>query len=151
MYDRGSRISLQKNSKPVDHHPYRTNPRAQEVIDKCVENMEYVGIIEKKPSRWGSPVCIVAEVDVSPRFCIDYRTTINKFLVRETWPMPDIESHIDTVGGANFIIVCDVQSAYWQIPIAKKDRHKTEFVTSKGKYVFKVLPFGIANIAPWIF
>ena len=64
--------------------------------------------------------------------------------------MPDIESHIDTVGGANFITVCDVQSAYWQIPIAQKDRHKTAFVTSKGKYVFKVLPFGIAN-APWIF
>ena len=64
--------------------------------------------------------------------------------------MPDIESHIDTVGGANFITVCDVQSAYWQIPIAQKDRHKTAFVTSKGKYVFKVLPFGITN-APWIF
>ena len=27
---------LQKNTKPVDRHPYRTNPRAQEVIDKCV-------------------------------------------------------------------------------------------------------------------
>ena len=64
--------------------------------------------------------------------------------------MPDIESHIDTVGGANFITVCDVQSVNWQIPIARKDRHKTAFVTSKGKYVFKVLPFGIANV-PWIF
>ena len=64
--------------------------------------------------------------------------------------MPDIESHIDTVGGTKFITECDIQSAYWQIPIAKKDRHKTAFVTSKGKYVFKVLPFGIAN-APWIF
>ena len=64
--------------------------------------------------------------------------------------MPDIESHIDTVGGAKFIIVCDVQSTYWQVPIAKKDCHKTAFVTSKGKYVFKVLPLGIAN-APWIF
>ena len=64
--------------------------------------------------------------------------------------MPDIESHIDTVGGANFITVCNAQSAYWQIPIAQKNRHKTAFVTSKGKYVFKVLPFGIAN-ARWIF
>ena len=64
--------------------------------------------------------------------------------------MPDIESQIDTVGGANFITVCDVQSAYWQILIAKKDCHKTAFITSKDKYVFKVLLFGIAN-APWIF
>ena len=82
------------------------------------------------------------------RFCVDYRTTINKFLVR--WPMPDFESHIDTVGGANFITVYDLQSAYWQIPIAKKGCHKTAFITSKGKYVYKVLLFGIAN-APWIF
>ena len=141
---------LQKNTKPVDRHPYTTNPRAQKAIDKWVNDMEETGIIEKTLSEWGSPVCIVAKADGSPRFCVDYRTTINKFLVRETWPMPDIKSHIDTVSGASYIKACDVQSAYWQIPIAQKDRHKTAFVTSKGKYVFKVLPFGIAN-APWIF
>ena len=145
-----ARFPLQKDTKPVERHPYRTNPRAQKVIDKCVDYMQAIDIIEKRPSQWGSPVCIVAKADGSPRFCVDYRATINKFLVRETWPMPDIESHIDTVGGANFITVCDVQSAYWQIPIAPKDRHKTAFVTSKGKYVFKVLSFGVAN-APWIF
>ena len=146
-----AKFSSQKNTKPVDRHPYRTIPRAHEVTDKCVDNMESEGIIEKKlMSEWGSLVCIVAKADGSPRFCVDYRTTINKFLVRETWPMPDIESHIDTVGGANFFTVCDVQSAYWQISIAQKDHNKTAFITSKGKYVFKVLPFGIAN-APWIF
>ena len=64
--------------------------------------------------------------------------------------MPDIESHFDTVGGAKFITVCDVQRVYWQIPIAEKDGHKTAFVNSKSKYVFKVLPFGIDN-APWVF
>ena len=74
-------FSLQKHTKPVDHHPYRTNPRAHEVIDKCVESMESDGIIEKSPSAWGSPVCIVAKADGCPRFCVDYRTTINKFLV----------------------------------------------------------------------
>ena len=75
---------LQKNTKPVDGHPHRTNPRAQEVIDKCVESMESVGIIEKSPSAWGSPVCIIAKADGAPRLCVDYRNTINKFIVRET-------------------------------------------------------------------
>ena len=115
------------------------------MIGKCVDDMESADIIDKKLIEWGSPVCIVAKADGSSRFCVDYRTTINKFLVRETWPMPDIESHIDTVRGANFITVCDVQRAYWQITIAQKNRHKTAFITSKGKYIFKVLPFGIAN------
>ena len=39
--------------------------------------------------------------------------------------MPNIECHIDTVRGAEYITVCDVQSTYWQIPIAKKDCPKT--------------------------
>ena len=51
--------------------------------------------------------------------------------------MPDIESHTDTVGGTKFITECDIQRAYWQIHIAKKDCQNTAFVTSKGKYVGK--------------
>ena len=82
------------------------------MVDKCVESMNSVGIIEKSPSAWGSSVCIAAKADGAPRFCVDYRNTIYKFLVRETWPMPDNESHIDTVGGRKFITICDVQSAY---------------------------------------
>ena len=108
-----TKYPLQIHAKPVDHLLYRTNPRAQEGIDKCVESMESNGIIEKHPSAWGSPVCIVAKADGLPRLCVDYRTTIYKFLVRETWPMPDIEYHIVTVDGAKFITVYDVQSAYW--------------------------------------
>ena len=76
-------------------------------------------------------MCIVAKAGGSPHFCVDYKYTI------------------DTVGGAEYITICDIQSAYWQIPI-DKDCHKPASVTSKGKYVFKVLPFGIAN-APWVF
>ena len=68
-----AKFPLQKNTKPVDRHPYRTSPRAQGVIDKCVEYMESVG-------AWASPVCIVAKADGSPRFCVDYRTTLTSSL-----------------------------------------------------------------------
>ncbi|CAB1120736.1 unnamed protein product [Ectocarpus sp. CCAP 1310/34] len=64
--------------------------------------------------------------------------------------MPEMASHIDTVAGAKFITVCDVQSAYHQIPIAEEEQDKTAFVTRNGKWVFKRLPFGIAN-APFLF
>ena len=55
--------------------------------------------------------------------------------------MPDIESHIDTVGDAKFITVCDIQSAYHQIGVKADEQDKTAFVTHKGKWVFKRLPF----------
>ena len=70
----------QKQAKPVDHHPYRTNPRAQKVIDKCLDSIESDGAMEKRPSAGGSPVCIVAKADGSPRFCVDYRNIINSSL-----------------------------------------------------------------------
>ena len=39
--------------------------------------------------------------------------------------MPNLESHLDTVGGARYITVCDVQNAYHQIPIAASEQEKT--------------------------
>ena len=69
---------LQPGTQPVDRSAYRTNPRVQQVIDKCVKQMETDGIIEQRPSPWGSAVTIVAKADGTPRFCVDYRSTINK-------------------------------------------------------------------------
>ena len=135
-----AKFPLQEQAKPVDHHPYRTNPREQEVVDKYVESMESDGIIEKSPSAWGSPVCIVAKDGGSPRFCVDYRININNFSVRGKRSMPNIECHIDTVRGAEYITVCDVQSTYWQIPIVKKDCPKTAPVTSKPNTSLKFYP-----------
>lgn len=141
---------LEPGTRPVDRAPYRANPRVQETIDKCVNQMEKDGIIEQRPSPWGSAVTIVAKKDGTPRFCVDYRSTINKSLIKKSWPMPQVQAHLDTVGGARYITVCDVQNAYHQIPIAASEQDKTAFVTQNGKWVFKRLPFGIAN-APFLF
>ena len=81
----------------------------------------------------------------SPRFCVDYRNTLNRHIVRKTWPMPNIESHLDAVGGAKFITVADVQSAFHQLPVADLDIESTAFVTEKGKYCFKRMSFGVCN------
>ena len=66
--------------------------------------------------------------------------------------MPNLESRLDTVGGARYLLVtvCDVQNAYHQIPVAAFEQDKTASVTPDGKWVFKQLPFGIAN-APFLF
>ena len=68
--------------------------------------MDSDGIIEKVPAHGDHLFVLLQKL-------MDHRvSTINKFLVRETWPMPNIEFHTDTVGCAKFITVCDVQSAY---------------------------------------
>lgn len=142
---------LEPGTRPVNRAPYRANPRVQEVSVECMQEMEEAGIVEQRASPWGSAVTLVAKADGTPRFCVDYRTTVNRYLVRRSWPTPEMASHIDTVAGAEYITVCDVQSAYHQLPITdKNEQDETAFVTRNGKWVFKRLPFGIAN-APFLF
>ena len=93
---------------------------------------------------------IVARKDGQPRFCVDYRSTLNKHLIPQTWPMANLEDIVDTVGGAQFIRVADVQSAYCQIPVDPDHIESTAFVTNSGKYCYKRMPFGVCN-APWLF
>ena len=49
------------------------------------------GVIEKRPSPWGSPVtAVVAKKNGSQRISVDYRHTLNHYTVRESRPLPDI-------------------------------------------------------------
>ena len=41
---------LEPGARPVNRTPYRANPRVQETIDECVNQMEQDGIIEQRPS-----------------------------------------------------------------------------------------------------
>ena len=67
-------FALEPGTRPVNRTPYRANPRVQDTIDKCVTQMEQDGIIEQRPSPWGSAVIIVGKSDGTPRFCVDYRS-----------------------------------------------------------------------------
>ena len=91
---------LPNNTKPARRRPYRANPRTEAVTNKCVQGLLDDDIIVERSSPWGSPGSIVARKDGQPRFCVDYRSTINKHLIRKTLPTANLEDNIDMVGGA---------------------------------------------------
>ena len=70
------------------------------------------GIIEERPSPWGSPCTLVAKKNGSPRFCVDYCHTLNRHIVRKSWPLPNLDSCLDAVGGIKFIATADVLSEF---------------------------------------
>ncbi|KAL5517048.1 hypothetical protein EMCRGX_G002515 [Ephydatia muelleri] len=80
------------------------------------------------------------------RFCIDYRR-LNAVTQVEAYPMPRIDDIIDRLGKARFISTLDLTRGYWQMPVPTEDWAKTAFVTRKGLYQFKMMPFGL-NGAP---
>ena len=79
------------------------------------------------------------------RLCIDYRR-LNGLTTKGKFPLPKIDTCLDTLNGCEFFSSCDLRWGYWQTEIDERDRDKTAFVTRKGQWRFKVLSFGLANV-----
>ena len=98
---------------------------------KVLTNMLEAEVIEPSKSEWASPPVLVRKKDQSWRYCIDFRY-LNSVTVRDSYPLPLISECIDNLAGMKWFCALDMNSGYWQIPIAEEDRDKTAFVTKYG-------------------
>ena len=62
--------------EPVHSKPYPIPHAMQETVDKELENMLQMGIIEPSTSPYASPIVVVRKPDGSNRVCVDYRNLI---------------------------------------------------------------------------
>ena len=76
--------------------------------------------------------------------CIDYRA-LNKILVKNRYPLPQIHELIDNLKGAKFFTKLDLKLGYHEIPIKSTDVWKTGFKTKEGLFEWLVMPFDLTN------
>ena len=81
--------------------------------------------IRPSVSPWGAPVLFVKKKDGTLRLCIDYRQ-LNKFIVKNKYPLPRIDDLFDQLKGASIFLKIDLRSGYHQLRIKHADVHKTE-------------------------
>jgi hypothetical protein len=74
---------------------------------------------------------------------VDYRL-LNKKLIFDAFPMPNVECAFDNFGKATIFSVLDHNLAYYQIPLPAKSRKATAFSTPFGLFEFTKLPMGIS-------
>ena len=60
-------------------------------------------------------------------------------------PLPRIETCLDALGGSKFLSTFDLMSGYDQVRMDPADVDKRSFVTHKGTFRVKALPFGLTN------
>jgi len=128
------------NFAQLHRHPTTQLP----VIDKHVQHMLDHNVIEPAASPWCSNVVMVRKQDGTMRLCVDYRK-LNSLTTKDKFPLPKIDTCLDTLNGCEYFSTCDLHWGYWQTEINERDRDKTAFVTCKGQWWFKVLSFGLAN------
>ena len=78
------------------------------------------------------------------RMCVDF-TDLNKACPKDTFPLPRIDQLVDSTAGHRLLTFMDAFSGYNQIMMDDADQKKTSFITSKGLFCYKVMPFGLKN------
>ena len=78
------------------------------------------------------------------RFCCDFRY-LNAVTIKDAYPIPRIDESLSQLGDAKFFTTLDLGSAFWQVPLRKKDREKTGSACELGLYQWKRMPFGLCN------
>ena len=65
--------------------------------------------------------------------------------IKDAYPIPRIDESLSELGDAKFFTTLDLGSAFWQVPLRKKDREKTGFACELGLYQWKRMPFGFCK------
>ena len=70
---------------------------------------------------------------------------MNAVTLKDVYPIPRIDESLSKLGDAKFFTTLDMSSAFWQVPLRKKDREKPGFACELGLYQWKWMPFGLCN------
>ena len=76
--------------------------------------------------------------------CVDF-TDLNKVYPKDNYPLPRIDTLVDSTVRHQLLSFMDAFSDYNQIKMGEADQEKTSSVTSQGLFCYKVMPFGLKN------
>ena len=130
--------------------PMRNVPLAlQDKVDSMVDEMLQDGVVEPSASAWNSPIVLVRKKSGDLRMCIDFRQ-LNSVTKKSSFPIPSTNSLLDALEGSSYFSTLDLTQGYYQVELNDVDREKTAFMTRRGQFQFKRMPFGL-NTAPITF
>ena len=132
------------SSEPIRGKAYPLPHAMKEILDKELDTMLNMGIIEPSTASYASPIVMVKKPDGSTRVCVDYRN-LNKVTVFDPEPIPSAEEIFAKLSGDKYFSKFDLTKGYWEVPMKAEDKDVTTFICHRGLYRFNVMPFGLVN------
>lgn len=143
-------VYLRENSVPIFKSAYTVPYKLREAVDNELKRMCDEKIIEQiQHSCWASSIVAVPKKD-SVRICVDFKSTLNKCIEREHYPLPQISDCLSELAGASMFCALDMTGAYQQVSVNDTSKELLTINTHRGLFRFLRLPFGLSS-APSIF
>lgn len=134
------------DAPPFKQRQYPLPQALQDHLEKEVDNMLKMGIIQESKSSYCSPIWLVQKSDKSYRVCFDGRKLNNITKNKDAYALPHIEVILSQLRDARFISSIDLRQAFHQIPLDEQSRPKTAFsVRGKGLFEYVTTPFGLVS------
>jgi len=130
--------------KPIRQPLRRYPPLHLQAIDRQLEDMLQQRVIEPASSPWASNIVLAKKKDGTLRCCIDFRQ-INEITRKDAYPLPRTDQCFDALAGSAWFSTFDLRSGFHQVCLAPEDADKTAFITRRGMFRFRTMPFGLCN------
>ena len=137
-------INLNPDYRPRRLRAYRVPEKLKPQVTAEIQRMLVLGIIRPSTSEMVSPLVVVLkgkEGKDGIRLAVDY-SYINQFTRNDPFPMPEIETVIQRVGGSEILSSFDASAGYHQTMVRRGDEPLTAFVCDDGVFEFTRTPFG---------
>jgi hypothetical protein len=121
-----------------------TLDRNQAISDEVEKLLTARFIREVYYPDWLANVVMVKKSNGKWRMCVDF-TDLNKACPKDSFPLARIDQLVDSIAGHKLLTFMETFSGYNQIMMDEDDQEKTSFITSKGLFCYKVMPFGLKN------
>jgi hypothetical protein len=137
---------------PVYTRNFRTPFALKDELNNQVKDLIKNNVIEPSISEYSSPIFLVPKKPLPGttakryRLVVDFRL-LNKKLIGDVYPIPNLEATLDQLGKAKYFSVVDCQAGFHQIELEESSRDFTSFNTELGSFRFKRVPFGL-RVAP---
>ncbi|KAJ1685137.1 hypothetical protein LUZ63_016527 [Rhynchospora breviuscula] len=139
------RIKLFPGTKPVHQKKRKFGSERKAIVEAEVQKLLEADFIrEVKCPTWLANPVVVPKPDNKWRICIDF-TDLNKACPKDPFPLPSIDALVDSTADFTHLSIIDANAGYHQIKMRPEDEEKTSFLTERGIYCYKVIPFGLKN------
>ena len=139
------RLNVNPASSPIRQKKWMFAQERDKAIAEEVRKLLEVGFIrEIYYPDWLANVVMVKKPNGKWRMCIDF-TNLNRACPKDSYPLPRIDTMVDSTARHELLSFMDAFSGYNQIRMKEEDQEKTSFITNQGLFCYKVMPFRLKN------